>query len=249
MLPNRLSDVEHKLELTGATVGVLAAYGKIVPQHIIDLFPNGIVNIHPSLLPKHRGPTPIESVILSGETSTGVSLMKLTGQLDAGPLLAQRAITLSPGKSKQDLADSLIQLGAEMLIEKLPELIKGVATVTPQNDSDATYDRLIEKNDGTIDWRKSAIQLEREVRAYLDWPKTRCEISGKKFIITAARATGAQPNQNHEPGTPIKLSRYSLGIQTSRGILEIERLKPEGKPEMTAQAFLAGYGVKLNKQV
>jgi methionyl-tRNA formyltransferase len=245
-LPDKLSDVKRKLETTGATLGVLAAYGKIVPQNIIDLFSNGIINIHPSLLPKHRGPTPIESVLLSGEAVTGVSLMMLANRLDAGPVISQRKIRLNHQESKQSLAERLIKLGADILIQHLPDIMNGNATTTPQNDSDATYDRLIEKNDGAIDWQKPAAQLEREVRAYLGWPKSRCDLDNKKFIITAAKVSDDRQNDlNRIAGTPLKLSRNTFGVQTVQGVLEIEKLKPEGKSEMTAQAYLAGYGQRL----
>jgi methionyl-tRNA formyltransferase len=243
LLPRRPLDVKEKLKAYKPTIGVLVAYGKIVPQSIIDLFPCGIVNIHPSLLPLHRGPTPIESVILEGAEQTGVSIMRLVKAMDAGPVFGQKIIPLSGKEDKQTLANTLLGEGRNILLELLPEIINGSATITPQDESKATFDSLLGKNDGALDWRKPAERLEREVRAFLEWPKSRSHLGDKEVVITKTHVVMS------EVGAPgeVTVQGKELLISTGYGALAIDRLKPVGKQEMTVEAFLAGYGKTLQK--
>lgn len=247
LLPDNLTEIKQQLSDFHADIGVLAAYGKIVPQEIIDLFSHGIINIHPSLLPLHRGPTPIESAILHGETKTGVSIMQLVKAMDAGPVYAQSEIKLTGAETKETLAATLLDAGQAMLIELLPDILDGKIVPLPQDESHATYDQRIKKADGVIDWQKSAIMLEREIRAYAEWPKSRAKLAGADVIITKAHVNSEQKS-SEIPGTIIVLgSKDGLNVVTSDGILAIDRLKPAGKQEMSAQAFLAGYKNRLNK--
>ena len=240
LLPAKLSDISEQLRSYNASVGVLVAYGKIVPQSVIDIFPRGIVNIHPSLLPLHRGPTPIESVILSGEAQTGVSIMKLVKEMDAGPVYAAREVPLKGNESKQELSDKLLQIGKDLLTASLPGIINGTLTPKSQDDSQATYDTLLSKEDGIVDWSKSAVRLAREVRAYAEWPKSRTELAGKEVIITEAHV-GEYPDLT-DRAKPFIAPDNLIGIPTGQGILVVDRLKPAGKREMSAKEFIAGYG-------
>lgn len=240
LAPDKLRDITDELKSYQATVGVLAAFGKIVPQSIIDIFPAGIVNIHPSLLPLHRGPTPIESVMLDGSRKTGVSLMQLVKEMDAGPVYAYSEYELTGAESKQELADELGSLGASMLTTLLPRIITGDIAGMPQDDSKATYDKLITKEDGILDWSKTARQLEREIRTYAEWPKCRTMLGDHAVIVTEAhveKGTGAPGQLWH--------SEKQLGVHCADGILVLDSLKPAGKGEMTAEAFLNGYGKDL----
>jgi len=243
-LINAHSNTDYHLELAKLkpTIGVLVAFGRIVPQSVIDIFPKGILNIHPSLLPKHRGSIPIESAILSGDETTGVSIMNLERKMDAGSIYGQAQIDLDGTESKQFLADTLLEIGGALLKEVIPLIIEDTAAPVPQDDSSATYDKLITKENGRIDTSKPAVQLEREIRAYLEWPKSKINIAGVDTIITAT----------HTSDTPSKMAfgaifinDKELCLQTSDGVLIIDKLKPSGKPEMTSTAFLAGYGNKL----
>ena len=184
LAPKKLAEARDELAAFQAQIGVLVAYGKIVPQEIIDLFPKGIINIHPSLLPKHRGPTPVESVILNGEAETGVSLMQLTSQMDAGPVYAQQTLTLTGNEEKQLLADKLALAGKDMLMEALPGILNGELLPKPQAEASATYDSLIDKSSGSLDFTKPAEQLEREVRAYAGWPRSSTKIGDTDVIVT-----------------------------------------------------------------
>ena len=234
--PAKLSDARDQLASFEAEAAVLVAYGKIVPQSIIDLFPSGIINIHPSLLPLHRGPTPLESVILAGEHETGVSLMQLAAKMDAGPVFAQETVLLRGDENKQSLADQLISLGKEMVIQYLPAILDGSLQPTAQDDADASYDQLITKTAGTLDFKQPAEQLQRQVRAYLGWPRSRATIGATDVIITSAHTAP----KSGVAGT-IWLEGAQVGVYCSEGSLIIDSLIPSGKKEMTATAFLAGY--------
>lgn len=238
LFPDKLKDVSEDLADYQAVAGVLVAYGRIIPQKIIDLFPAGIVNIHPSLLPKHRGPTPIESVVLAGEPETGVSLMKLVREMDAGPVYAQRTISV-PGKtSKQALCDKLSKIGSEMLVQNLPHIIDGSLKPQAQDNSEATYDSLINKADGVLDWTKPAALLEREIRAYAGWPKSRAVIDKHRVIVTEAdvKKTSGESGE-------YTVFNGNLIIHCGVDSLEIRRLQPENKKEMPVEAFLKGYSL------
>lgn len=238
LLPHRLSEIESQIRDLKPEIGVLVAFGKIVPQKIIDLFPRGIVNIHPSLLPLHRGPTPIESVILNGDKVTGVSIMQLVKSMDAGPVFAQVTIQLEGNEDKVDLAEKLLEAGKDLLLKCLPQILDGKLEPTAQDSSQATYDTLIGKDDGVIDWRKPASQLEREIRAYATWPKSRTTLANTPVIVTEAHVVSA--DTKHQPGEII-LSKKELMIACDQNLLSIDHLKPEGKSEMPAISFLAGY--------
>lgn len=235
LLPKKITDITPILHEYGAEVGVLVAYGKIVPQDIIDIFPRGIINIHPSLLPAHRGPTPLESIILSGKTSTGVSIMGLVKAMDAGPVYAQEIVTLSGKESKQELADSLLSIGSKMIIDILPAIINGSCSPTPQANENISYDRLITKQDGVIDWNKSAAEISREVRAYFGWPGSRTTVYDREVILTEVDVS----NMNGTPGS-IDISDGSMRVHCGQGSIIIRRLKPAGKKEMDATSFLLG---------
>ena len=236
LLPQKMTDIMEELQSMEATAGVLVAFGKIIPQSLIDIFPRGIINIHPSALPKHRGPTPLESVMLSGEAETAVSLMSLGAKMDAGPIYAQQTVALTGAETKQQLADKLLETGKTMLTAYMPAILDGSMTPTDQNDADATYDNLITKDDATIDWQQPAEVIERQIRAFAGWPKSRTQIGGRDVVITAAHVASGE-------GTPgvIWLQDRHLGVHTSDGILVIDELVPAGKKPMSGSDFLLGY--------
>lgn len=167
----------------------MSAYGRIISQETIDEFPFGIINIHPSDLPLHRGPTPIESVILDGSSQTAVSIMQLSKQMDKGAIIAKQIVHLRKDETKQDLTDTLADIGKELILTILPKILTRDISTTPQDDSLATYSRLIEKHHGIIDTSKTANLIEREIRAYSGWPKSKITISGVTLIATKAHVS------------------------------------------------------------
>jgi methionyl-tRNA formyltransferase len=236
--PAKLSDFIDDIKVLGAEIGILVAYGQLVPANIMKLFPRGIVNIHPSLLPRHRGSIPIEGAILNGESETGASLMQLVPKMDAGPIYAQQSMPLDGTETKQQLADTLQLLGTELLVQHLPAILDGSLEPMPQNENQATYDKRIQKADGKLDFNKAAKQLAREVRAYAGWPRSTATLATMEVISTAAHVIDG----NGLPGT-LWLNHKQLGVHTNDGILIIDKLIPAGKKEMSAAAFLSGYQV------
>lgn len=238
--PENVTDITEKIENTENRVGILVSYGKLIPDDILALFePIGIINVHPSLLPKYRGPSPIESSIVNGDTETGVSIMKLNSETDAGPVCSQTKIDLNGDESANGLYETLSKKGAEQLVATLPEILDGGLQPSEQSD-DATFTKLIQKSDGIIDWNKPAQQIEREIRAYSIWPKSRSKLGEVEAIITAAHIVDGSDN----PGK-IMLRDNELIVRCGKDSLSIDGIQPLGKKEMPIQAFLAGYKNKI----
>jgi len=227
-------------------VAVLIDFGIIVEQKAIDAFPLGIVNSHFSLLPEWRGADPITFSILSGQAQTGVSLMLLVEAMDAGPLLAQTTYDLDSETTSKELTSNLIALSDLALKEVLPLYLAGRAKpaaqekVTMAASKEPSYSRKLTKEDGILDWNKPAVQLDREIRAFAEWPKSRCILGSHAVIITKAHPEAGEGT----PGTLWQQDRH-LGVYCAKGVLMIDALKPAGKSEMTTAAFLNGYGKDL----
>jgi methionyl-tRNA formyltransferase len=223
-------------------LAVLIDFGIIVSQSVIDYFPLGIINSHFSLLPEWRGADPITFSLLSGQKRTGVSLMLLTAGMDEGPLLGQADYEIATGSTITTLTADLIELSNQQLKILLPLYIEGQAvpadqlTATISNSTVPTYSRKLTKADGAIDWGKSAEVLEREVRAYLEWPKSRANFGGLEVVITEAHVI----QHNNAPGSREIIDKMAV-VNCAEKALAIDKLKPAGKQEMTGQAFLAGY--------
>jgi methionyl-tRNA formyltransferase len=236
----KLSTLKTNIDLLKsypAEIAVLAAFGKMVPNEIIDIFPYGIINIHPSLLPKHRGSTPIESPILLGEKITGVSLMQLVAKMDAGPIYDQQTVKLTTSANKQSLADKLGELGATRLIELLPAILSGKLKPMDQKEDQASYDQKISTEQAVLDFTKPAKLLEREVRAFYGWPKSKTTINNTLVIITQTHILDIPTNQ---PGK-LFIQANKLGFETPKGVLMIDRLIPAGSKEMSIADYLRGY--------
>lgn len=241
-LPDKPTDIIDVLQSLNVDAAVLVAYGRIIPQSIIDLFPTGIINIHPSLLPKYRGPTPIESAILNGDSQTGVSIMKLSAGMDDGPIYTQETIHLAGNEKKYDLYEKISHLSASMLFDCLPDILDGTLKPKKQDDTQATYSKILRKADSIIDWNESAITIERKIRAYQEWPGTRTVIGNIDLVIVSAHI---DQKKDLAPGTIDLTQPHTLRIGTAKGSLYIDTLKPIGKKEMPVKAFLAGYRAKL----
>lgn len=229
-----------------STLGVLIDFGIIVSQKVIDYFPMGIINSHFSLLPEWRGADPITFSILSGQKKTGVSLMLLTAGMDEGPLLAQSIYELDNSTTAPALTSDLVDLSHEMLVHIIPLYLADKTQPAPQESATMaasptpSYSRKLTKRDGQIDWAKSAEEIERQIRAFIDWPKSYTKLGEKDVIITKASVVP----QKGEPGT-IAMPDKNIVVFCSENALSIEKLKPVGKREMSAQEFLTGYGKNL----
>lgn len=241
LMPAKPSEILDELRSLQADVAVLASYGRIVSQEIIDVFPKGIINIHPSLLPQYRGPTPIESAILDGAKKTGVSIMKLSAGMDEGPVYTQQSFDLLGNETKFNLYHRVVELTNSLFFDIFPKIIEGTIDPQPQSQENVSYSKLIQKKDGNINWNSTAIDIERQIRAYQGWPQSRTTIGGIDVIITKAHVVSGSA----EPGT-FSLVDNTLVVGTAQDQIAIDTLKPSGKKEMPIEAFLAGYKSRLS---
>lgn len=229
-LPNKPAEIIDTLAGFNAEAAILVAYGRIIPQRVIDLFPKGIINIHPSLLPKYRGPTPIESAIANGDKETGVSIMQLTAGMDEGPIYAQAHVSLTGMETKFDLYNKLADKSTQLLINSLPSILDGNLQPAPQNNKEATYCQLLTKTSGQLDpATQTAVQAERLVRAYLGFPKTKLRIGNYDLVITKAHASDQQTD--------------ALTIPFKEGYLHVDELVAPSGRIVNAEAFLRGYKI------
>lgn len=233
-------------------LAVLIDFGIIVSQDVIDYFELGIINSHFSLLPEWRGADPIAFSILSGQQKTGVSLMLLTAGMDEGPILAAGEYDLPSDITTPQLTADLIQLSHQLLLSVLPEYVAGNATAISQEQSAAllgigakpTFSRKLTKEDGLLDFTKPAAVLEREIRAFAEWPKSRTTLGGIDCVVTAAHVEATAASE--APGSlELDSGSKKLAVHCADALLVIDKLKPAGKAEMPVTAFLAGYGAKL----
>jgi len=235
-------------------VGVLIDFGIIVSQKVIDYFEKGIVNSHFSLLPEWRGADPITFSILSGQKRTGVSLMLLVEKMDEGPIIACSVQGISDEETTPSLTEKLIYLSNELLEKEIPRYLSGevesanqdqMAELVPDYPSEPTYSRKLTKEDGRIDWNNPAKQIEREIRAFIEWPKSYTTLGGIDVILTKAFVVPSV-TANSKPGDITIVDEISgLGVVTGNGTLWISRIKPAGKQEMLAAEFVRGYGKNL----
>lgn len=225
---NDLSDIFRKIPFS-SSLGVVVDYGVIIGKDVIDSFRDGIINSHFSLLPQWRGADPITFAILSGQKVTGVSLMLIEESLDTGMLLIQEELQIPKLATTPSLTGQLINLSNKLLTESIPKYLNGLIKPYPQNSRiQPSYSRKLTKNDGRIDWNKSAGVIEREIRAYLGWPRSFTEIFGSPIIITKARVAKDK-------------SDGYLVIKCSPGWLEIQELIASSGRTMTGSDFIHGY--------
>lgn len=186
--PEKLDEeLLKKLEADNYDLFIVVAYGKIMPENILNLPKLGSINIHYSLLPKYRGPSPVETAILNGDSETGVTIQKMAYEIDSGDIITQEKVTIGPQETAPELRKRLIQVGGELLVKTLPDLIDGKAKEIPQNEKDVVFCRKIKKEDGLIDFNEDATKNYNKFRAYAFWPRTFFFKDGKRIIITKAK--------------------------------------------------------------
>lgn len=219
--------------------GIVIDFGIIISSDVIKHFKKGILNSHFSILPEWRGADPITFSILSGQSQTGVSLMLINEKMDEGTLLAQSTFKIPPGLTTPGLTDELIVLSNQLIKANLGDYLEDKLEPYPQDSSiKPSYSRKLTKEDGRIDWQKSATILDREIRAYEGWPGSYTDVGDRQIIITRAKVSSDDLNKT--PGSLAAKDRHLLA-QTGNGSLEILELKPAGKPAMSAESFIAGY--------
>ena len=240
--PDKLNkEFIDRISALNPDVGVVVSYGKIISQTIIDIFPQGILNIHPSLLPKYRGPSPIENTILAGDAETGVTIIQIDDKMDHGPVIAQQKVSLQKANtSYQELHNHLAELGAELLIETLPKWIDGKIKTTSQDDTRATYTHLIKKEDGHIDWSRDASYIERMVRAYNPWPGA-YTYNNAGVLLKIKKVEVIPTHGNFSSGIIFKTSDWFPAVMCGKEALKLLVIQPEGKRDMFGGDFLKGH--------
>lgn len=237
--PKRLKDegVYEKILSWSPEIIVVVAFGQILRQNVLDLPELGCINVHASLLPRWRGAAPIQAAIFHGDSETGVTIMKMDSGIDTGPILAQRSTKILPGESSENLSERLSLLGAELLIETLKGYLSGTIVPHEQESENATYATMIKKEDGKLDFHKSAIELERQIRAYYPWPGSYILIDTDRIKIINAETVD---NLDIRAGEKSIHDSFPV-IGTSKGALKLKIVQPEGKKQMNGDVFLRGY--------
>jgi methionyl-tRNA formyltransferase len=240
--PEKLSDeIAEYLKKSEIDLIIVADYGRIIPKKILEIPKFGVLNIHPSLLPKYRGPSPIQNAILNGDDTAGVTIMILDEKMDHGPIVSQEEIELKNDLTSPELSKKLAALGEKLLIKILPDFLKGKITAKEQNHEKATYTEIITKEDGRINWQNTAEEIEQQLRAYIEWPGSWTEWKNEKgdkkikiFDVAIAKDNGKNPGLVYSVNG-------QLAVQCGFDSLVINQLQLEGKKEILGKEFLRGY--------
>jgi len=241
----------EKIKTIGPRLIILAAYGQIIPKEILEIPQYGALNIHPSLLPKYRGPSPIQTTILNGDKETGVTIILMDEEMDHGPIIQNSKFKIQNSKITHiELSKQLSDLGAELLIKALPDYIQKKIQPQEQNHRQASFCPIIKKEDGKIDWSKSADEIERMIRALNPWPGTYCEYKNqnenlKLKILEADTVNKKNPSTTigagYKIGEAFLDENKNLCVQTGNGALILKTIQLEGKKPATAKEFLNGH--------
>ncbi|TVR82145.1 MAG: methionyl-tRNA formyltransferase [Rhodospirillales bacterium] len=223
-------------------VAVVAAYGLILPQPILDAPRLGCFNVHASVLPRWRGAAPIQRAVLAGDSETGVTIMQVDAGLDTGPMLLQEAVPITATTTASDLHDRLAALGARLMLRALDDVAAGRVTPTPQPEAGATYATKLDREEGRLDWARPAIELERAVRALNPWPGTWFVCNGERIRVLAAEP--APDHQNAQSAPPGTVLDDTLTVACGVGALRCLKLQRAGRAALAAPEFLRGFALR-----
>lgn len=241
-------DAVEELRKYPADIFVVAAFGQLLSEEILNMPRLGCINIHASLLPAYRGAAPIQWCVINGEEKTGVTIMQMAKGMDTGDILLQKEVVLDEKETGGSLFDRLMETGAELIVEVLPKIEAGELTPVVQKEELATYAGKITKDMGNIDLAKSAVTIERLIRGLNPWPSAFTHYKGKILKIWEADVVSECANaENPVPGTVIAMDKESFTLATGEGALRIRSLQPEGKKRMSCAEFMRGYEVKVGE--
>ena len=244
--PERLREplVEETLRAWAPDLGVVAAYGKIIPESLLQVPPLGMINVHASLLPRLRGAAPIHRAVIEGHAETGVTIMRVVKALDAGAMFARATRSIGPDETSDVIDRDLATLGAALLVSVVDQIAAGTAREEPQDDALATYAPRLSKDEGLIDWSQSAAAIHNRIRGLHPWPHAYTHLGPHRLILlrTSCPGESAEPAAA-EPGTILAVTPQGFAVATGDGRLIVERVQPEGRRAMSARDFLAGHRV------
>jgi methionyl-tRNA formyltransferase len=235
-----VDDFMARLRALRPEVAVVVAFGRLISPRVLAVPPRGFVNVHPSLLPRHRGPSPIEGAILAGDEETGVSTMLLDAGMDTGPVLLQRRTAVGPRERAPQLAERLAAIGAELLVETLAGMAAGTVRPSPQDDALATVTEKLDRRHGRIDWALAAVDLARRCRAFDPWPGLYATFRGARVKVHGLEV-GEPRAGDEEPGTVLGVSGAGVAVRCGGGTVAVlTELQREGRRRLPADAFILG---------
>ncbi|MFA5794252.1 MAG: methionyl-tRNA formyltransferase [Candidatus Brocadiia bacterium] len=226
----------------------VVAYGQKLSRPLLELAPQGCVNMHPSLLPKYRGAAPVNHAIWQGETVTGVTIFRLAEKMDAGPIISQAKTDIGNNETAPELAERLSRLGAELLVKAIDAMAGGRASFRAQDDSQATLARKFKKTDGLVDWNRTALAIYNQFRALKPWPGTYTGWNNSHVEIDGAQLI-SQDASDGQPGQVASITEDCISVWAHPGIIGITRLKPAGHKELNAREFVNGYRIKTGDRL
>lgn len=229
-------DAQQRIRDAGADAMVVAAYGLLLPPAVLELFSLGCINVHASILPRWRGAAPIQRALLAGDAETGISIMRMEAGLDTGPVYLVRRLKIAPGETAGSLHDRLAALGAEAIVEALPDIASGGLTAQRQPDEGVTYAAKIAKEEAALSWSADAIELERRIRAFNPYPGAFTILRGESLKIWQAKAA----DDKGEPGLVLIAGPERILVACGHGSLELQQLQRAGGKRMDSSDFLRG---------
>ena len=239
--PERLRDpqVAETMAAWNADLGVVAAYGKLIPAELLRLPRFGMINVHASLLPKYRGASPVHRAVIDGEAQTGVTIMRMVEALDAGDMMARVARPIGPDETSEEVERDLADLGAQLLIEVVDRIEAGTAAAEPQDESASTYAPRLTKEEGLVDWTLPAARIHNRVRGLYPWPHAYAYLDGGRIILLKTHVVN--DTTSAEPGKIVDVTRDAIRVATGHGgVIAIDELQAEGRKPMRTREFLAG---------
>jgi len=243
LCPEKVGSAEsvEALQELNADLFVVVAYGQYIPSAVLELPPNGLINLHPSLLPKYRGASPIQWALANGDDLTGVTILYVSKKMDSGDIILQREVPICPEDNAATLEPVLAQAGAELLMKAVEQIRSGTVTAQPQNDAEATEVCKLTKEDGRINWNLSAVVLNNRIRAFISWPGCFCNVPVRSDMQRLKVLAARVEEGNGKPGEVLESEGEGPLVATGNGALRLLSVQPAGKKVMDGPAYLRGY--------
>ena len=228
-------------------LGIVAAYGKILPDALLAIPPMGMINVHASLLPAYRGAAPVHRAVIDGRAETGVTIMRVVRELDAGPMLAKAVRPIGEDETSVDVEKGLAEIGAQLLMDVVEQLAAGLAREEPQDDGLATYAAKIVREEGMVPWTLAAATIHNRVRGLQPWPLVSVRLEGQRYLLHRTKVVAGEA-ATAAPGTIVEAAGERLVVATGEGMLQILQLQPEGRRVLNSREVLAGYRIRPGMQ-